>query len=87
MDEESKWGYLCFWHYLWYRLTRTKEVGYARVDTDREAIEHLQESIWDLHSDIYEIKKKLGIKEKKVNLKPIKYVHTKEDEENAKSYT
>ena len=63
-DETHKWCYVCFWHYLearLYRLFKKHDFGWCRVDTDREAIEHLRWELWDIQSDIMEIKEKLGI--------------------------
>jgi hypothetical protein len=63
-EGESKWGYLCFWHYLWVRIHRDKHIGFAKPDTLREAIEHVREEIWDVQGDLMEIKEALGIKPK-----------------------
>ena len=68
-DEEGigKWCYLCFWHYIWLRfIKREKGNGYCKVSTDREAIEHIHEDIWDIQGDLGLIKEKLKIREKKV---------------------
>jgi hypothetical protein len=59
--EHSKWWYLCFWHYLFYRIKNDKNMGYATVDTDREAIESLKEELWDIEADLYLIKEKLEL--------------------------
>ena len=68
---EHKWCYLCFWHFIWARL-RGDKFGWCKVDTDRELMEHILEEIWDVQSDLMDIKKKLGIKEKKVKIETLK---------------
>jgi hypothetical protein len=79
-EEESKWCYLCFWHFIYARLRRDK-IGWCKVDTDREMLEQIREEIWELQSDLMDIKKKLKIKEKKVQLTPVeKLWDNKEDE-------
>ena len=63
----GSWCYVCFWHYLEARMKalfdKTLSFAYCKVDTDREAIEHLRYELWDIQSDIYEIKKSLGIEQ------------------------
>ena len=64
--ETSRWCYTCFWLYLYSRLFRflkKADFGWCKVDTDREAIEHIRYELWDIQSDIMEIKEKLGIKD------------------------
>jgi len=64
-EEDSFWVYVCFWHYLIERFWRSlgkRDFGACRIDTNREAIEHILMEIWDVQSDLIEIKKKLGIK-------------------------
>jgi hypothetical protein len=46
---------------MWVRL-KGDRIGWCRVDTDREAIEHLKEDIWDIQNDLWDIKHKLKIK-------------------------
>jgi len=57
----DSWSYLCFWHYL-YTKFRGDEVGYCKVDTDRELLENIREEIWEIQLDLIEIKEKLNIK-------------------------
>ena len=66
-DNNSLWCYICFWHYIWIRFFKREESnGFARVDTDREAIEHILEELWSIECDIIGIEEKLGIKQKKI---------------------
>jgi hypothetical protein len=68
-EESSKWWYFCFWHYILLRirilLHKEDKLGFARVDTDRETLEHIREDIWDIQMDLMLIKEKLKIKEPK----------------------
>lgn len=68
--EMGKWWYFCFWHYIWLRIRilfhKEEKLGFARVDTDRETLEHIREDIWDIQCDLMMIKEKLKIKEPKV---------------------
>ena len=67
-EDDGSWAYLCFWHYIKSRIDRMlrrKDFGWCKVDTDREAIEHLRFELWDMQGDLLEIKEKLGIKDEK----------------------
>jgi hypothetical protein len=69
-DEEGRWWFFCFWHYVWLRIRilfhKEEKLGFARVDSDRETLEHIRQDIWDVQMDLMQIKEKLKIKEKKV---------------------
>jgi hypothetical protein len=69
-DGESKWSFLCIWHFIRAKLRRD-EFAWCPVDTDREAIEQIKEEIWDLQSEIMEIKMLL---EGKAIKTPIEYL-------------
>jgi len=68
--EPGKWWWVCFWHYVWIRILilfrRQDKIGFAKVDTDRESIEHLHQELWDIQGDLTLVKEKLKIKEPKV---------------------
>jgi len=68
-DETSTWWFFCFWHYIWLRIRilfhKEDKMGFAKVDTDRETLEHIREDIWDIQMDLMLIKEKLKIKEPK----------------------
>ncbi len=68
--EIGKWWYFCFWHYVWVRFRnlfyKDEKLGFARVDTEREAIEHIRMELWDIQTDLMLIKEKLKIKEQKI---------------------
>lgn len=59
---DKGWSYLCRWHFYMARLRRDK-ILWCKVDSDRDTMENILEEIWDIQSDIYDIKEKLGIKD------------------------
>ena len=63
---ESKWCYLCFWHYLKVRFWERDAEGFCKVDTDRETLEQIREDLWSIQGDLMLIKEKMKIKEPKV---------------------
>ena len=57
--KEHSWSYLCFWHYIKDRLKRNDNHGYCRVNTQREDICEILESIFELETEITDIQMKL----------------------------
>jgi len=71
-DEDGKWKpmqswcFLCLKHYIFLRiqkLFRRVNFGCCRADTFRQSVEENKEILWDIQSDLYEIKEKLGIEQ------------------------
>ena len=63
-DGESVWYFACWWHYFIERIRRIfgkTDFGFCRIDTTREAIEHIRMDLWELQGDILEIKQHFGI--------------------------
>jgi len=63
-EKDGYWIYACYWHFLILRLKRFDgkiSFGWCKIDTDRERIEDIEELLWDIWGDLFEIKEKLGI--------------------------
>ena len=62
------WCYVCFWHLIVAKIKATLRMapgfGWCEADTTRQMVENIMEEIWELKSDIWDIKEKLGIIEK-----------------------
>ena len=54
--DDHKWKYLCFIHYLKDRWKNHKRHGYCRVETAREELHNIHMDIFELESEILELK-------------------------------
>jgi len=65
-DKDGCWFYACRYHFLILRIQRLfgkRDFGWCKVDTTRERIDEMEELLWDIWSDIHEIKKEMGLEE------------------------